>query len=629
MAPPLHRRDLLRLLAAGAGASMLPVQFGLLQMGCGGGGGDASDPLALADTGPVLPAGMPLSVLDPSRQEVDLQLEVISGRLPTDLQGHVFVIAAMPLGTGGMIFNGDGMVYRVDFGAAARPALKSRLIKSPCYHADRATRGDEALGFRNFGVARMSGKLGMRNELNTAFLPMMDGRLMVTYDAGRPWEIDPASLELVTPMGWRREWRNGLPVAPTTPFQGFIGTAHPYYDEHTGEVISINYGSEGLGPESVPFVDLIRWDGEGSLERGTLVDEASGQPVSIKQSAHQLAVTRDHVIVVDCAFLVENEQIFDSSLSRAQAPDTVAWIVRRDALTSDGSQVPARRAIIPRESIHLVADYDDSGGRITLYIAHNNATDASEWIRADDVRYGDGQPVAQELVGLIPTCTDRNVIGRYEIDAASGELRTQQIVSDETTWGLAFLTHQVAGAPGRHDHLFFNSVGFNEETLTARVAELYADHPYRAVPLAELAGPRPGCLIHYDAGAQRIADAYTFPPGRIGNSPQFVPRPNARDGADGYLVCTVVSDDRSRPNSSGDELWIFDARALSQGPLTRLGPRELSLGFTIHTTSLPALTPRRSDYLVPVRQDFASSLVDQEQAIVSLFEDEIFPHFDR
>ena len=133
-------------------------------------------------------------------------------------------------------------------------------------------------------------------------------------------------------MGWRREWRNGVPLLQG-PFESYVGTAHPYYDEITGDVISINYGGSVAGE---PFTDLLRWDGKGEVRRWTLVDEASGAPVHVAQSAHQLAVTRDHVIVVDCAFLVENEQILDPSLSRAQAPDTVAWIVRRDAMAGAG-----------------------------------------------------------------------------------------------------------------------------------------------------------------------------------------------------------------------------------------------------------------------------------------------------
>ena len=47
-------------------------------------------------------------------------------------------------------------------------------------------------------MARISRQLGVRNPLNTAFLPMQD-RMLLTYDAGRPYEIDTESLEVITP----------------------------------------------------------------------------------------------------------------------------------------------------------------------------------------------------------------------------------------------------------------------------------------------------------------------------------------------------------------------------------------------------------------------------------------------
>lgn len=47
-------------------------------------------------------------------------------RLPEDLQGHVFIIGPVgfedtPYGKGTPIFNGDGMVYRIDFNQPGKP----------------------------------------------------------------------------------------------------------------------------------------------------------------------------------------------------------------------------------------------------------------------------------------------------------------------------------------------------------------------------------------------------------------------------------------------------------------------------------------------------------------------------
>jgi hypothetical protein len=35
-------------------------------------------------------------------------------------------------------------------------------------------------------------------------------RLLVTYDAGRPYEIDTETLEIVTPVGANKEWQGEL-----------------------------------------------------------------------------------------------------------------------------------------------------------------------------------------------------------------------------------------------------------------------------------------------------------------------------------------------------------------------------------------------------------------------------------
>ena len=618
----MRRRDFMRMLGvAGAGAAAAPL------IGCGPGAED--DPSQegelidwLAETGPELSPGYPQSLLAPAPFEGDLQLGVISGKLPSDITGHVFVVAAIPWGDGTMIFNGNGIMYRLDLGVEGGARLLSKIARSPCYFADRATEGDR-IGFSNVGVTRISGALGVRNELNTAFMPM-GHRMMVTYDGGRPWEIDVNTLELITPLGWRREWKSSIPFV-TGPFLPYLSTAHPFYDEHTDEVFTVNYGGEYDGQE--PFVNVMRWGGD-ALESFRLVD-AQGAPVAIKQSVHQMAITEDYVLVVDCAFLVEDEQIFDAEYSRAQDPDTVVYIVRREDMKSGQADVTARAVTLPRESVHLTADYENPGDKITLHIAHNAATDASEWLRPSDTLYHTSEPVRSELVGFIPSATDINFVGRHIIDGKAGEvLESDAILDDETTWGVGFLTHLGHTPPGRFEHIFFNSVGFTDETLTRRVVELYSEYPHREVSLEELTGSRAGTLFHFDPVALEITDAYVFPAGRFGSSPQFVPRQNAKDGADGYLVCTVVSDDDSWEGSSGDEFWIFDARDLRKGPITRLGEPTLNLGFTLHTAYLDELKPRGVDYKVPVREDYGEGLEMQPENVQMLLEEEVFPNFD-
>jgi len=207
----------------------------------------------------------------------DIKLQTLHGTIPDDLQGHVFIVAPVgsvnsgdfPSPDGTSILDGDGMIYRLDFDKKGEVGLKTRLVKPPCYYADKASRPETKYakyGFRNYGITRFSLYLGIRNELNTAFLPMKfrdesNWRLLVTYDAGRPYEIDTQTLEVRTPVGANIEWRlrcapvSGSETSLQLPFQPVLSTAHPAFDAHTSEMFTVNYGrSLSNFLESVPFI---------------------------------------------------------------------------------------------------------------------------------------------------------------------------------------------------------------------------------------------------------------------------------------------------------------------------------------------------------------------------------------
>lgn len=334
---------------------------------------------------------IPQSMMTASRNELtDLKLEVVEGQLPQDLQGHVFIIApvgsvnsgGLPDPDGNSMLNGDGMIYRLDFDKPGEVRLTSRLMKTPCYYADKATRRGSKYHkyrFRNHGILRFSIFLGARNELNTAFLPMNfnDGsgdRLLVTYDAGRSYEIDTETLELATSIGTNKEWRSEASLK--FPFEPVFSTAHPAFDGNTKEMFTVNYGrSIGSFLESIPFlyeidrlpvevndflaalaelldseiiqnvytlfaqfsrdvfrevfqfylslisqftqieikdfVYLVRWDGVGNLERWRLV-LPDRTPVVIEQTIHQIGVTKDYVVLMDTSFTTGLEQVINN-----------------------------------------------------------------------------------------------------------------------------------------------------------------------------------------------------------------------------------------------------------------------------------------------------------------------------
>jgi len=582
-------------------------------------------PTGTADTGPTLMTRTPASIVKARRDELDIELRVLSGRLPTDLTGHAFMIAALPWGDGTLMVNGDGIMYRLDFGGATVP-LKSRHAKTPCYYADHASTGT-ANAFKNAGLVRFSPTLGTRNEANTAFVRMKD-RLLITFDAGRPHEIDPTTLDVVTPVGAVSEWKRSIPeLFLPGPLAISMSGAHPFFDENTGELFAVNYGT--AIPGSVPFTDIVRWDGQGKLERWSVV-LSGGATAEIKQSMHQIGVSQDYLVLMDCAFAIAPLQfLIPNAPSVAPSPDSVIYIVKRADLKAGSTTVTAKKLVIPREGAHFTLDYENPSGLITMHFGHNDGADPAEWLRIDDVRSDNGAAVRSDLLGMLVTTSDVNSMGRYTIDGEAGTLLDTTLVHDmDATWLPAIYTHRGSMTPGRFEDIYWVSLGYTAELLTKRVYDLYANYPYRKVPLASLpTTPKQGTLFRLDVVTMKIADAYRVPAGRILSSPQFVPRAGKTGTREGYLVCSMVSDDLSWPSSSGDEFWIFDAANLAQGPLCRLAHPDLDLGFTLHTTWMDAIAKRTATYRIPVRDDFAAGLATQTQEIKTLFENEVFPHF--
>ncbi len=582
---------------------------------------------ALAETGPLLPPRAPGSLRRASREELDVELNVISGTLPGDVRGHVFSVASLPEDGDSYVFNGDGMIYRLDLDGN-KVHLRSRIAKTPSYFADRATAGSED-AFLDAGVLRLSPTLGARNQANHAVVPV-GNRLFITSDTGRPFEIDPQSLRVVSPLGANRQWRPALgePLL-SGPFPAVFTAAHPGYDANTNDLFSVNYAP--LLPDVEAFTDLLRFRPGEPIGRWKLVDE-DGRDIRIKQSVHQLAVTRDFVILADTAFRIGREQLFGDQSTSPQSSDTAVYIVRRDVLAEDVDRVTAQRVVVPREMLHFLADYDNPDGRITLHVAHHCAWDVSDWLRTNDRLGTVRQPVRRGLRGMPSTPLDIGVLARHTIDTAAGELVDSQLLDDqEFTWGASLPTFQGSQPPDQFKSLYWLSLGFSEEMLSWRTVQIYEHYKYRRVSYAEL--PilgRPSALFRVDVAEMKIADGYQFPAGRFATMSQFVPRSETGEAAptDGYLFCVVVSDDATTSGSSGDEIWIFDAANLKLGPVCRLGHPQLDVAFVLHGAWLPELTTPPANDRISIREDFAEQLEDQPERVKELFEQEVFPKFE-
>ncbi|MEM7374100.1 MAG: carotenoid oxygenase family protein [Bacteroidota bacterium] len=211
------------------------------------------------------------------REELDVDLLVSEGHLPKDLHGFVYINSAvgsvnsqgLPYpelkedGTpnpefGTPIFNGDGFMLRLDLNHEDKIFLRTRLMKTPSFWADFALREGgpaskeetyqgKAWRFFNTGLGRFSLQLGQCNPLNVAVLPVQfaEGepiRMIATYDAGRPWEIDPDSLEVKAPIIRNEDTVAVMPEwLRRFPFKGIMSTAHPVFDAQSQELFLVNF----------------------------------------------------------------------------------------------------------------------------------------------------------------------------------------------------------------------------------------------------------------------------------------------------------------------------------------------------------------------------------------------------
>ena len=179
------------------------------------------------------------------------------------------------------------------------------------------------------------------------------------------------------------------------------------------------------------------------------------------------------------------------------------------------------------------------------------------------------------------------------------------------------------------------------ELLTKHGLELYKNYKYRDVTEDEVINLtkegiqsnllrlhiKPLTSVSESEGRLEIQDVYQFPSNSFGTSPQFVPRADGTgDSTDGYLVC-VVHHGTDEETDNGNEIWIFDAANLKQGPVCQLWHPQLKLGFTVHTTWLPKIAKRTATYNIPVEEDYKDLVAQQPAEIQELFKKEIYPHF--
>ncbi|MFD0683025.1 carotenoid oxygenase family protein [Actinomadura fibrosa] len=520
---------------------------------------------------------VPRSILG-KQDPADLDLEVIAGAWPDDARGHVLVSSSDQRSHPVHAFFGDGIMARLaltpgtDGAPAGRFAWRSRVLGTPSVLL-RRRRPD----LFTAGPVGTSSPWGFANAANTAPLPWGD-RLFATWDAGRPVEVDPVTLEFLAEVGHRDDWKPALDQA-VLPLVS--SSAHPVVDPERGCLWSVSRDV------LTGTVSVIRYGGTGKH-----VDRWDVEDATLPQATHTITQTRDWLVLADTAYKVDADEIFGGERTVANNPEGPVLLVRKDDLVAGRATVPCKEFRIAPEVNHFYARYDDGDG-VRVVMEHTPGVDIGMYLREDDLDVV-GRPIDPALRGMYCHGMTPALTTVLRFDPETGHVLERARASDPARWwqaGLSAIDWSLEGQrePTRH-HLIY--LGFHPEAINQRALRNYVG---RVDPSLFPDAETPAVLVSHDREDLKPLAEWTFALDDYPTAPSFVPRGGTRytgtnpGGHEGYLVVAVHNDDRFR-------VELFDAADVSRGPVAVLAPPPgTTLPFLIHSAWMPEAVPSAPD----------------------------------
>jgi carotenoid cleavage dioxygenase-like enzyme len=514
-------------------------------------------------------------------EPLDHDLTVRSGTWPADLTGELVISAPHPDTFGGPhAFFGDGMTYRLSLepgthGAAPGTfAWRQRRIDSPSARLRR--KRPDVFDATMLGL---HSPFGLTNAANTAPLPWGD-RLFMTWDVGRPVEIDPVSMEFLGEVGHRSEWLT-MELFPQPLLPMVTSTAHPVIDPDRNVLWTVN--------TELGALHIVRWDGTGAIQRWPITGAV------MPQSVHTITQTRDWLIVADCAFKFEPQVFFGGERTEPANHSGPVYLVRKDQLeaTKPGGPVPCHAFELAPEMNHYYANYDDSDGIVVLF-EHTENADIAMAQRAGDVD-ALGRPCDPAFAGLygMPMSPDRTTMVAFDPGTGAvehrAELRDPQLLWNRQLNAMDWSTEGRA-RPTAH-HMVYQ--GWRPEGVVQRMLAIYKDRVDRTLWPAE---ETPPLVLSVSMPDLQPTSHHELALDDFPSSPIFVPRdPGAHashsryagsdpGGHDGYVVVPVLSD-------SGFRVDVFDAGTVGNGPIASLGNASMTVPFVLHSAWMPRAVP--------------------------------------
>ena len=542
--------------------------------------------------------------------QADFELAVVSGQWPSDISGEM--VFSSPQNSRKL----DAAIF--DWGAICRLSLEPGSRGARPGHFAWQSRSIQTPGKRLFDLhpeqfqgspTGYQSPFGPSNASNTAPLPW-GNRLYTTWDAGRPVELNPDTLEFVGEVGSIDSWGDSsMATAGVLPF--LFSSAHPVVDPDRNCLwtVKLDFVMEptfGLRPA------VVRFDPDGTTVKYWPLDG-----IAIEGSIHTLSQTRNWVILADSGnFKADPNEIFGGERSVTIDDEVPVWLVRKDQLDelASGTPITPIPFMMSPSVGHYYARWDDSDG-ISVVWEGMDLMDLGFYLRPSDLDVN-GKPIDPDLAGLYNMAMAPETIVEVQFDPASGKVIEQGSYKADWTFNLQLSaidwSTEGMSNPTLH-HVSYQ--GCRPGNISDRAARLYEGRIDRDIVSRET----PGVLATFQRGSMELTSRWEYSDlGDHITSPTFAPRNVGADAAkssysgnqpgghDGYVIQPVQND-------NGFRVEVFDAANVGAGPVAVLqGTNKECVPMVLHSAWMPAYHE-----LAPAeRLKFSSEITDARLATV-------------
>lgn len=409
--------------------------------------------------------------------------DVVEGEVPTDLSGTFLRNGPgrQRIGdqTYGHWFDGDGMICAFSF-VDGRVHFRNRYVRTPKYVEETAA---QQILYRGFGTQLPGGTRRNMfrqpgNVANTNTV-LHGGKLLALWEGGRPWELDPATLDTIGECDYEGQLTKAN-----------VFSAHPKVHRRSGDMFNFGGGFGGIGRGGLKAVmNVFR------ISRGGKLFKKGKVPLPTLPFAHDFAISDRHAV------------FFINSIVSNAMPDVILGRKSISDQVEFDESIPMRIIVVDLDTFEEVRTFECGPGAI---IHFGNAFEDGNELVVDGMFASDFDANDGLSDVFNSTRFKAGTYLRYRLNLETGQMSTEQLSDTESE----FPTFNQAVAGVRHAY-----------TYTACNVDNGADSFFNGFQKVS------------DDGAELI----TLDPGYYGSEPIFAPGGDRETEDRGYVLEVVYN----------------------------------------------------------------------------------------